>query len=116
MSDLRAQLFAWLLERTTGELEGTALLDGLASRLTGAGFDLHRVSIWIPTKHPELWGHQLIWVPATGAALVQRLHAASFTTEYVGTPAESLYQSGELSGESTMTSLKRTGRVVVEPT
>ncbi|HUQ04754.1 MAG TPA: adenylate/guanylate cyclase domain-containing protein [Kofleriaceae bacterium] len=97
MTDTRAQLFAWLFERTTGELEGTALLDGLASRLTAAGFDLHRVSIWIPTKHPELWGHQLIWAPATGAALVQRLHATSFTTEYVGTTAEALYMSGALS-------------------
>jgi adenylate cyclase len=96
MSDIRAQLFAWMFERTTAELEGTALLDGLASRLGAADFDLHRVSIWIPTKHPELWGHQWIWAPATGAALVQRLHATSFTTEYVGTPAEALYESGAL--------------------
>jgi adenylate cyclase len=95
MTDARAQLFAWLHDRATGELEAPALLDGLVAGL-GADFDLHRASIWIPTKHPELWGHQLIWRPGTGAAVVKRLHAASFTTEYVGTPAEALFMSGAL--------------------
>src|SRR5205085_2695734 len=67
MSDLRTKLFAWLHERGTGELEATVLLDGLASLLMDAGLDLHRVSVWIPTKHPELWGNQIVWEPMKGA-------------------------------------------------
>lgn len=106
MTDLRASLFAWLFERATSDLEGSALLDGLATRLQDAGFDLHRVSIWLPTKHPELWGHQLIWEPPTGARVVRRSHDASLTTDYVGTPAEALFKSGALT-------LRR--RIAVEP-
>lgn len=94
MSDARARLYGWLLDRATGELAPAALLDALVALLAEFDFDLHRASIWIPTKHPELWGHQLIWTPATGAAVVSRLHATSFTSEFIGTPAEALFQSG----------------------
>jgi len=105
-SDIRATLFDWLYERATGELEGPALLDGLATRFQDAGFDLHRVSIWLPTKHPELWGHQLIWEPPTGARVVRRSHDASLSTDYIGTPSETLFKSGDLT-------LRR--RIAVEP-
>jgi adenylate cyclase len=96
MSDLRTKLFAWLLDRGTGELEATVLLDGLASLLMDAGLDLHRVSVWIPTKHPELWGNQVVWEPMKGAQVIRRAHATSTTTDYVGTPGEALIKSGQL--------------------
>jgi adenylate cyclase len=106
MTDFRTSLFAWLFERATGELEGSALLDGLVVRLQGAGFDLHRVSIWLPTKHPDLWGHQMVWEPATGSRVIRRSHDTSLTTDYVGTPSEALYNSGAAT-------LRR--RIAVEP-
>lgn len=36
-------LVAWLLDGATSSLEPTALLDGLAQRLTEAELDLHRI-------------------------------------------------------------------------
>ncbi len=85
---------AWLLDPETSGLEPTALLDGLVARLAAAGLVLHRVSIWLPTKHPELWGHQLVWAPVTGSQVLRRSHEVSTTSDYVGTPAEALHQSG----------------------
>lgn len=70
------------------------LLDGLVARLAAAALELHRVSIWIPTKHPELWGHQLVWQPTGGARVIRRSHETSTTVDFVGTPAEALYASG----------------------
>jgi adenylate cyclase len=93
MSDAAADLRAWLLEPDTAALEPPALLDGLVARLDAAGLALQRVSIWIPTKHPELWGNQLTWDRAAGARVLRRSHEVSTTIDYVGTPAEALHQN-----------------------
>jgi len=93
MSD-SASLTAWLLDPATSALEPSALLDGLAMRLAAADFDLHRISMWIPTKHPDLWGHQLMWTPQGGPTVTRRSHEVSQSTDYVGTPAEALHNSG----------------------
>lgn len=95
MTDSATTLLTWLLDPATSELEPPALLDGLAVRLTVAGLDLHRISIWIPTKHPDLWGHQLMWTPQGGSAVTRRSHEVSQSTDYVGTPAEALHNSGD---------------------
>lgn len=84
----------WLLEPATGELEPPALLDALAERLGAAGLAPTRVSIWIPTKHPELWGDQLVWERASGSRVLRRVHDVAGTPDYVGTPAEALHRSG----------------------
>jgi adenylate cyclase len=94
MSDAADELPAWLLDPDTAALEPPALLDGLVARLSAAGVALHRVSIWIPTKHPELWGNQLTWDRADGARVLRRSHEVSSTVDYVGTPSEALHQSG----------------------
>lgn len=94
MTDPAAAIPAWLLDPATSALEPIELLDGLVERLGAAGFALHRVSLWIPTKHPELWGHQLMWTREDGARVVRRSHEVSRSTDYVGTPAEALFESG----------------------
>lgn len=91
---MREAVRAWLLEPGTADLEPPALLDGLVARLATAGLPLHRASVWIPTKHPELWGHQLVWSPERGAEVLRRSHEVSTTVDYVGTPAEALHRSG----------------------
>ncbi|HQX25228.1 MAG TPA: adenylate/guanylate cyclase domain-containing protein [Pseudomonadota bacterium] len=94
MSDSAATIPAWLLDPATSALEPPALLEGLVARLGAADLALHRVSIWIPTKHPELWGHQLVWTPEEGARVTRRSHEVSRSTDFVGTPAEALFASG----------------------
>lgn len=87
-------LHGWLLDPATTALEPAVLLGELAERLQAAGMSLHRISVWIPTKHPELWGHQLMWDPTSGPRVVRRSHEVSTTVDYVGTPAEALHRSG----------------------
>lgn len=93
MSD-PGELTEFLLAPETRDLEPTDLLASLGAFLGRGGFDLHRLSVWIPTKHPELWGHQLSFTPAEGARVFRRSHDASQTLDYVGTPAEALHESG----------------------
>ena len=95
MTDPAATITAWLLDPATSALEAPELLEGLVARLGAADFALHRVSIWIPTKHPELWGHQLVWTPGEGARVTRRSHAVSSSPDFVGTPAEALFASRE---------------------
>lgn len=87
-------LTAWLLELGTGRLEPTALVDSLAAKLEGLGVSLFRVSVWIPTKHPELWGNQIVWSCNDGCQIVRRSHQVSSSADYVGTPAQRLHESG----------------------
>jgi len=93
MTDPSATIPAWLLDPATSTLEAPELLDGLVARLGAADLALHRVSIWIPTKHPELWGHQLVWTPGEGARVARQSHAVSDSPDFVGTPAEALLAS-----------------------
>lgn len=92
-----SEITRWLLDPSTGQLAPEALLDSLAARLEASGLSLFRVSIWIPTKHPELWGNQLIWDRESGCRVLRRSHEVSTGTDYVGTPAERLHLSGATS-------------------
>jgi hypothetical protein len=89
---LATELAGWLLEPATGRLEPDALLSAFVARLETAGLSLFRVSIWIPTKHPELWGNQLVWDRESGCRVLRRTHVVSTSSDYVGTPAERLHQ------------------------
>lgn len=95
MSDSASRVSAWLLDPATSALDPPALLDGLAVRLAAAGLALHRISVWIPTKHPDLWGHQLTWTPEGGPVVARRSHEVSQSTDYVGTPAEALHNGSD---------------------
>lgn len=91
------ELSRWLLEAGTATLAPEELLSGLVARLQAAGLSLFRVSIWIPTKHPELWGNQLIWNQRDGCQVLRRDHEVSTGSDYVGTPAERLHQTSATS-------------------
>jgi adenylate cyclase len=91
MNQLVATLSAWLLDPATGQLEPDRLLDGLVQRL--ASLDLHRIGFWIPTKHPELWGNQLIWEAESGARVIRRGHAVVDSDAFLGSPSEELHRS-----------------------
>jgi adenylate cyclase len=88
------ELGAWLLELGTGRLEPAALVASLVGKLEDMGVALLRVSVWIPTKHPELWGNQIVWSHDEGCQILRRAHVVSASSDYVGTPAERLHESG----------------------
>ena len=87
------ELAAWLLELGTGRLEPAALVESLARKLETMEVALFRVSVWIPTKHPELWGNQIVWSCGEGCQILRRAHDVSSSSDYVGTPAERLHES-----------------------
>ena len=84
----------WLLRPGTSRFEPDAFITALVGELTAVGLSLFRVSAWIPTKHPDLWGHQLVWDRDEGCRMLRRAHDVSDSEDYVGTPAEALHQSG----------------------
>lgn len=88
------ELASWLLELGTGRLEPASLVEALAGKLEQMGVALFRVSVWIPTKHPDLWGNQIIWSQKDGCQIIRRDHDVSSSSDYVGTPAERLHESG----------------------
>jgi adenylate cyclase len=83
----------WLLSTpSTTQQTPRDFLAELVGALADSGFALGRVSAWIPTLHPELWGTQLIWDPESGCRAVARDHGASGSDDYVGTPGETIHQ------------------------
>jgi adenylate cyclase len=84
----------WLADPATARLDPVAVLDGLAAGLARQGLAPWRLSAWIPTKHPELWGEQLVWERGSGARVLRRVHDVASTSDYVGSPAEALHRNG----------------------
>jgi adenylate cyclase len=82
----------WLLKQCSVELDPEALIDGLARELERLGLPLFRMSAWLPTQHPELWGSQLIWQRGEGCRAVKRSLEDFDTPTYRGTPAQALYE------------------------
>lgn len=80
---------AWLMEAATARLPPEQLLCALADQL--AELSLIRLSAWLPTKHPELWGSQLIWQRGEGCKTILRPRAIERTAAYVKSPGEALH-------------------------
>ena len=81
----------WLLLASTSRAEPEQLLADLAARLDAAGFELIRLSAWLPTLHPELWGSQLIWSRESGCRTVPRTHEVESTAAYLKSPGQALH-------------------------
>lgn len=93
MSEPEASIVAeWLLQTSAGKLEPEAFVSALAERLNHDGFAICRVSAWIPTLHPELWGNQLLWDPDNQCRVVRRDHDVTSTPDYIGTPGEVIHR------------------------
>lgn len=78
----------WLLLPEGLELHPEALLTGLMAKLKEGGLTLLRAAAWLPTSHPELSGHQLIWSQSKGCQSIARPHTVYSSAAYLGTPAE----------------------------
>lgn len=89
-----AQLKEWLLAATTIE-DPIALFDQLATRLSQAGLPVERASASLMTKHPEVFGRQLIWMRGKGAHAVERSHEYIESTLYQNTPVAQVRRTRE---------------------
>jgi adenylate cyclase len=85
MEELRRGIIEWLLAPATasGPVE---IFDELARRLSEGGLELHRGSASLMTKHPDVFGKQLIWVRGKGTRAVLRSHAIIASAMYMDSP------------------------------
>lgn len=83
----------WLLGTSSAKQRTPhEFLDELIRVLCDVGFEFARVSAWIPTLHPELWGSQLIWEPGQRCRVIARDHDVADGPDYVGTPGETIHR------------------------
>ena len=92
MSVAQKSVGDWLLDEDAARLDLRELVGELAGRLNAEGASLLRVSAWLPTLHPELWGNQLIWSRREGCRVIRRGHDVTTTADYVGTPGEVIHR------------------------
>lgn len=65
--------------------------EGVAELGTG----ITRISAWLPTSHPELWGTQVVWVAGSPAEIIKRPHDITQTETYLNTPGQAVYEQGK---------------------
>ena len=73
----------WLLRASASPSSTPAdFVAELARVLNDAGHHIDRVSVWVPTLHPELWGLQVMWDPERGSRTILRDHDVTETADY----------------------------------
>lgn len=83
----------WLLRASASPSSTPAdFVAELARVLNDEGHRIDRVSVWVPTLHPELWGQQVMWDPERGSRTILRAHDVTETSDYVGTPGEVIHR------------------------
>jgi adenylate cyclase len=92
--DRTQDAIAWLLQAERLSLAPEALLTGLVERLEEGGLSLLRAAAWLPTAHPELSGHHLIWSRGKGCHSTARPHDVYSSAAYLGTPAQEVQERG----------------------
>jgi len=87
------RLTSWLQEYDEQDQVPEHLHGTFMTLLNNAGFSVYRSSLWLPTRHPELWGTQLIWSHNEGVKAYRRDHGITQTSTYLNTPGERMHQA-----------------------
>jgi adenylate cyclase len=87
-------VFPWLLAERTRPKPPAEMIAAWADALVARGVPLSRLSAWMPTAHPELWGTQVLWTPAAGAKTILRPHEIVNTSAYRDSPGEAVLEAG----------------------
>jgi len=82
----------WLHRFEPLEQQPEVLLVHFLTHLNTQGHAIFRASMWLPTRHPELWGTQLIWSEQTGCEQFRRDHIITQTSTYMNTPGEHMHK------------------------
>jgi adenylate cyclase len=84
-------LVDWLLSAEARSLDVAGLASGLIERLFLAGLPLDRLSMSVPTKHPELYVLALNWRPEAGLHLQTRGHDIRESATYLQSPVLAIH-------------------------
>jgi hypothetical protein len=87
-------IVAWLVAPSTVATP-EELFTGLSERLCAAGLALQRGSTSLMTKHPDVFGRQLIWARGAGTQGILRSHAVIASSMYADSPAAHVRRTGQ---------------------
>ncbi len=90
-----AEFLIWLASDLAPSESPGSLIERFGRGLAELGTGVARISAWLPTSHPELWGTQLVWVEGTAAEVISRPHDISQTETYLNTPGQAVYEQGK---------------------
>jgi adenylate cyclase len=83
----------WLASDLAPSENVAGLIERFGLGLAELGVNVGRISAWLPTSHPELWGTQVVWVKGSPAELIQRPHDIMQTDAYLNTPGQAVYDA-----------------------
>ncbi|MDX2055466.1 MAG: adenylate/guanylate cyclase domain-containing protein [Polyangiaceae bacterium] len=89
-----AEFLEWLASDLAASENPASLIERFGHGLADMGTGVTRISAWLPTSHPELWGTQIVWVAGSAAEVVPRSHDILQTDTYLNTPGEAVYAQG----------------------
>jgi adenylate cyclase len=79
-------LLDWLLFDAGNTSDLPNFLDGLGSQLSQAGLAVWRITLNIPTLHPEQRAYTFIWTQGETTAVTPRAHGIEQTTAFLASP------------------------------
>lgn len=83
----------WLASDLAPSENLASLIERFGQGLAEQGVSVARISAWLPTSHPELWGTQIVWVKGSAAEVILRPHDITQTDAYLNTPGQAVYDS-----------------------
>jgi adenylate cyclase len=83
----------WLASDLAPNENLATLIERFGQGLAEVGVNVGRISAWLPTSHPELWGTQVVWVQGSPAELIPRPHYTTQTDAYLNTPGQAIYNA-----------------------
>lgn len=85
----------WLLEQSQVHHDPGSIIAALSHHLECAGVPLLRMSAWLPTQHPELWGSQVLWKRGQPVEVLKRSWDIYDTPVFQGTPGQAMHDGSE---------------------
>jgi adenylate cyclase len=79
-------LLDWLLFEVGNTSDLPAFLDQLGDQLCRSGLAVWRITLNIPTLHPEQRAYSFIWTAGIGTAVTPRAHGIEQTTAFLASP------------------------------
>jgi adenylate cyclase len=83
----------WLASDLAPSENIAGLIERFGLGLAELKVSVARISAWLPTSHPELWGTQVVWVQGSPAELILRPHNTMQTDAYLNTPGQAVYSA-----------------------
>jgi adenylate cyclase len=89
------RLLDWLLFAVGNTSDLPAFLEQLGDQLCSAGLAVWRITLSIPTLHPEQRAYSFAWTRGSGTAITPRAHGVEQTALFLSSPLRLATESGK---------------------